>query len=101
MKSFLTKSLFAIAMLGAISAASPSLAASYRKVTIAVPDAPIDEALPARMTFYVDTRFTTAERNRFVSTVQTILGIWAGYYRSIDQGATPALKRCTSRYARF
>lgn len=78
------------------------VSATYKKIQVSVPDAPVSDVLPATMTFYVDTKFTTAQVNRIRQIIGIVLGNWEAHFDEINDGA--ALSRyqnCVNKYAKF
>lgn len=77
-------------------------AAIYTEVKITVPNAPVPVALPSAMTFYVDSRFTTAQVNRIKQMVGIVLGSWKNHYDQLNNGAfLSSYQNCVNKYARF
>lgn len=75
--------------------------AAYRKITITVPEVPIEEPMPAAMIFYVDTRFTTADVNKIRTMIAGVLAFWRDYQRQLDETGSSRFQECSNRYARF
>ncbi|MEK3722332.1 hypothetical protein [Paenibacillus sp. FSL H8-0034] len=75
--------------------------ATYKMIKVSVPDAPVSEALPAVMTFYVDTRFTTAQVNRIRQMISIVLGNWELHFDQLDSGEESNYQNCCNKYARF
>ncbi|HZG86857.1 hypothetical protein [Paenibacillus sp.] len=79
-----------------------TISQAFRQITIPLPQAPgIEDPLPANLTFFVDLRFTTTQRNRIQRLIANILGQWNRYYNDRENGVDSPLKRCVARYARF
>ncbi|HZG87733.1 hypothetical protein [Paenibacillus sp.] len=75
---------------------------SFRRTTVTLPQAPgIEDPLPTHLTFFVDSRFTTAQRSRIQRLISGIFAQWNEYYADRDNGVDSPLKQCTARYARF
>ncbi|MBP1996691.1 hypothetical protein [Paenibacillus eucommiae] len=77
------------------------VSATYKKITLTVPEAPVSEAMPAAMTFYVDTRFTTAQVNRIRTLIAGALGFWREHYQQLDEQGSSRYQSCCKKYARF
>lgn len=78
------------------------ISATYRKITVSVPPAPVSEAMPTTMTFYVDTRFTSAQETRIRQLISSVLAQWKGHFDQLNDGAPEsAYQRCVRKYARF
>ncbi|WP_145142119.1 hypothetical protein [Paenibacillus sp. Y412MC10] len=75
--------------------------ATYKKIQVEVPQAPVSEALPEAMTFYIDTRFTTAQITRIKQMISGVLAQWNTHYQQIDAGQTSSYQRCVNNYAKF
>ncbi|MBP1990198.1 hypothetical protein [Paenibacillus eucommiae] len=75
--------------------------ATYKKMTITVPDAPVSEVLPTSMIFYVDTRFTTIQTNRIRSLIVQALGQWRTHFEQLEESGYSNYQGCVNRYARF
>jgi hypothetical protein len=79
-----------------------SISQTFRRITVSVPQAPgIEDPLPASMTFYVDSRFTTSQRARKQRLIGDVLSLWNRYYVDREHGVNSPLTRCTANYARF
>ncbi|HZG87731.1 hypothetical protein [Paenibacillus sp.] len=79
-----------------------TISQAFMRVTVALPQAPsIEDPLPTHLTFFVDSRFTTAQRNRITRLITGVMSQWARYYINRDNGVNSPLKQCTARYARF
>jgi hypothetical protein len=78
------------------------ISATYKTITVPVPDAPVSETLPATMTFYVDSRFTTAQVNRIRQMISTVLAEWNLHFEELNDGAARSqYQNCCNKYARF
>jgi hypothetical protein len=77
------------------------ISATYKSFKISVPDAPVSEALPTSMTFYVDNRFTTAQVTRIRQMIGIVLNNWNAHFEQVDAGQTSSFQRCVNKYARF
>lgn len=78
------------------------VSATYKKITVSVPAAPVSDVLPATMTFYVDTRFTTAQVNRIRQIIGTVLGNWEAHFDALNEGdALSRYQNCVNKYAKF
>lgn len=76
--------------------------ATYRRIQVSVPQAPVNEALPAAMTFYVDTRFTTKQIARIRQIIALVLSNWENHFTELNDGATrSSFQNCLNKYARF
>lgn len=75
--------------------------ATFRTITVEVPDAPVSEALPSRMTFRIDTRFTSAQVSRIRSMISRVLSEWREHQEQVNVGNRSAYQSCVNRYARF
>lgn len=73
----------------------------YRVITVTVPDAPTEEPMPPTMTFYVDTRFTSAQVNRLREMIGTVLLYWSDHQEQINDGEISKYANCVNKYARF
>ncbi|MUT67984.1 hypothetical protein GOM71_18865 [Paenibacillus sp. NEAU-GSW1] len=78
------------------------VSATYRKVQVTVPDAPVDVNIPARMTFYVDTRFTAAQVSRIQVLAGLVLLNWDTHFTELNDGAARSrYQQCVNKYAKF
>ena len=78
------------------------VSATYKKITVSVPNAPVSETLPAAMTFYVDTRFTTAQVTRILQMIGIVLANWNAHFTEIDEGYPRSrYQNCVNKYAKF
>lgn len=76
--------------------------ATYRRITVSVPQAPVSEALPETMTFYVDTRFTAAQVSRLRSLIAIVLSAWRLHHEDLNEGSVRSrFQNCVNSYARF
>lgn len=75
--------------------------ATYRRITVSVPETPVSEPLPDAMTFYVDTRFTTAQVSRIRSLIVQALNQWRTHFEQLDERGISNYQVCVNRYARF
>lgn len=76
--------------------------ATYKTVKITVPNTPVPVALPSTMTFYVDTRFTTAQSNRIKQMIGVVLADWKFHYDQLNNvAALSSYQSCVNKYARF
>jgi hypothetical protein len=76
--------------------------ATYKEIKITVPNAPLLVALPSMMTFYVDSRFTTAQVNRIKQIISIALNEWRIHYDQLNNGAvTSNYQNFVNKYARF
>lgn len=73
----------------------------YRVITVTVPNAPTEEPMPPTMTFYVDTRFTTAQVTRLREMIAGILAFWREHQEQINDGEISSYANCVNKYARF
>lgn len=57
--------------------------------------------MPPTMTFYVDTRFTTAQVMRLRQMISTLLVVWRQHQEQINDGEISSYAKCVNKYARF
>lgn len=77
------------------------ISATFRTITVPVPDAPVSEALPSGMTFRIDTRFTSAQVSRIIRMIRLVLLEWQEHQEQVNAGNRSAYQNCVNRYARF
>jgi hypothetical protein len=77
------------------------VSATYRGIKVTVPNAPVDEPVPASMTFYVDSRFTTAQVTRIRQMIGIVLVSWFEHFEQISAGIPSNYQNCVNKYARF
>ncbi|RUT43289.1 hypothetical protein EJP82_20850 [Paenibacillus anaericanus] len=78
------------------------MSATYKKIQVSVPDAPVSEVLPDRITFYVDNRFTTKQVNRIRQMIGVVLNNWRNHFDELNNGAHRSrYQNCVNKYARF
>ncbi|WP_418037841.1 hypothetical protein [Paenibacillus xylanilyticus] len=88
--------------LSKLKAQKAHVKATYTKIIFPVPKAPVNEALPETMSFYVDTRFTAAQSSRLKQLIGLVLNYWKVHYDQLDAGAPQsAYQRCVNKYAKF
>ncbi|MDF2923879.1 MAG: pPPM1a 86 [Paenibacillaceae bacterium] len=66
-----------------------------------VPQAPVGEALPELMTFYIDTRFTATQVSRLRQMIGLVLANWDAHFSQIERGEVSNYQYCVNKYARF
>lgn len=74
---------------------------SYTRIMVPVPAAPAGAALPANMTFFIDNRFTSAQRTRIRSLILNVLGFWNSHYSQRAASGRSQYQNCVNTYARF
>ncbi|WP_336775416.1 hypothetical protein [Paenibacillus sp. MMO-58] len=77
------------------------VSATYIKMTIPLQEAIVDEAMPATLTFYVDSRFTAAHVKAIKRMLAGTIFSWVEYFDELDGGNTPRFKNCMRKYAKF
>lgn len=78
------------------------VSATYKKIQVSVPDAPVMEALPAAMTFYIDTRFTAAQVTRIRQIISLVLNAWNLHFTQLNDGASrSSYQNCVNKYSKF
>lgn len=63
--------------------AKAHVSATYKKIIVSVPDAPVAVNIPDTMSFYVDTRFTTAQVVRMRQMI-TLLNQWFTHFNKLN-----------------
>lgn len=74
---------------------------SFARITVPVPEAEVDVALPTNITFFVDNRFTFTQRNRIRILISRVLEIWRLHYAQVSESGRSTYQRCVNTYARF
>lgn len=78
------------------------VSATYKTIQVVVPDAPVDEAIPTSLTFYVDSRFTTTQVSRMREMIGIVLANWKLHFDELNNGASHSqYQNCVNKYARF
>ncbi|HZG86856.1 hypothetical protein [Paenibacillus sp.] len=79
-----------------------NISQSFRRITAPLPQSPgIEDPLPTYLTYFVDSRFTTSQRNRIHRLAIGIFFQLDRYHLDRDIGVDSPLKQCTAKYARF
>lgn len=74
---------------------------TFTRISVPVPAAEVDVALPANLTFFVDNRFTTTQRTRIRTLISRMLESWRVHYAQMAEGGRSSYQNCVNRYARF
>ncbi|QHW35611.1 hypothetical protein GZH47_31475 (plasmid) [Paenibacillus rhizovicinus] len=77
------------------------VAATYKKITVVVPNAPVSDTLPATISFYVDTRFTTTQVSQIRNMIAGALSFWRDHYIEVDEQGSSRYQACVNKYAKF
>jgi hypothetical protein len=77
------------------------ISASYRKITIRLQEAIVDEARPATLYFYLDSRFTAEQEEAIKRILLITIYSWGEYFDEVSNNGTSSLKMCAQKYARF
>ncbi|WP_145142166.1 hypothetical protein [Paenibacillus sp. Y412MC10] len=81
------------------------VAATYRKITIPLQEAIVDEAMPATMTFYIDNRFTAAHEKAIKRMLMMTVYSWVEHFDAVDAndpaGHPLKFRNCMQKYAKY
>jgi hypothetical protein len=74
---------------------------TFTRITVPVPAAEAGAALPANMKFFVDNRFTSAQRTRIRTLISRALEFWRSHYAQVAESGRSRYQNCVNTYAKF
>lgn len=77
------------------------IVATYKKMTVSLPQAVVLEPLPRTTTFYIDIRFNAIQQSRIHAIIQGVYQVWNAHYAAIDDGEQSQMEACAGRYSKF
>lgn len=77
------------------------ISATYRTISPTLQQAEVDEPLPARLTFFLDNRFTATHERRIRSMLSTSFFRWMEHFEARAEGEISEFQTCANKYSRF